>query len=292
MGANHQGEIAYLTRLARPDVALITNAGAAHLEGFGSFQGVACAKGEIYEGLDDSGTAIINEDDAFAGYWRAICEPHRCLGFALNADTDITAQYELTSKGSHVRLNTPAGPCEAHLALLGEHNVRNALAATAASLAAGCTLQSVTRGLESIKPVARRLELKPGLAGSSIIDDTYNANPSSLSAALKVLHGYPGTHYLALGDMGELGDNSCQLHHDAGVEARDSGVSRLYTLGEWAACAADGFGEMAQRFSDQAGMVQAIKETLSEEVTLLVKGSRSMRMDEVVDALTAGGGGM
>lgn len=291
MGANHAGEIAYLTRLAQPDVALVNNAGAAHLEGFGSLEGVARAKGEIYEGLSEAGVAVINHDDAFADLWRAACAQHRCLSFALHADADITAHYELSAQGAVISLHSPQGECRFELAQLGEHNVMNALAASAAALAAGCALQSIRQGMRSIKAVPRRLQLKSGLNGSRIIDDTYNANPTSLGAALNAVRDFPGIHYLALGDMGELGGDSQVLHADAGAEARDSGIAHLYTLGDWAAYAADSFGEGARRFDEHNSMVAAIKQDLSPQVTLLVKGSRSAHMDKVVDALVDSGAG-
>ena len=205
MGANHAGEIAYLTDIAQPDVAIITNAGPAHLEGFGSLEGVAKAKGEIYGGLSETGTAIINADDCFNPLWREYCADHKTLTFALDNDADITASWSVDDKGSLINAKTPAGEVSIHLPLLGRHNVMNALAAIAGTLAAGITLTEIKTGLESLQPVRGRLQIKSGLNGSRVIDDTYNANPASLNAALAVLGDFTGQHFLALGDMGELG---------------------------------------------------------------------------------------
>ena len=286
MGANHLGEIAYLVGLAKPDVAIITNAAAAHLEGFGSLEGVARAKGEIYAGLANDGTAIVNADDKFAPLWREIIKPRKKIEFGIEQACDVSAKFAPTLKGNETLIKTPAGEMTINLPLLGQHNVMNALAATAAVLAADVSLTVVQQGLEKMQAVPGRLQAKSGVHASRIIDDTYNANPASVSAAIRVLQGFAGDHFLALGDMGELGSGEEALHRQVGCEARQQGVDRLYTIGELAKYAADEFGEQACSFDNHEAMVAALKEDLHQEATLLVKGSRRMHMERVVEALT------
>lgn len=291
MGANHAGEIAYLTQLAQPQVALITNAGPAHLEGFGSLEGVAAAKGEIYGGLGAHGVAVINDDDRFAGFWRGLCRGKTVTGFGLRHASDVTASWQASGIGSEIVLQTKQGEIQLTLGLPGQHNVMNALAASAAAIAAGASLQDIKTGLESLRGVAGRLQIRYGKFGSRIIDDTYNANPASLHAALEVLGNFDGRHFLALGDMGELGGDAEALHREAGRTARAHGVNRLFTVGQLASRAAESFGADAQRFDEQPDMINAIEQALAEDVTLLVKGSRRARMERVVQALSANGEG-
>ena len=175
---------------------------------------------------------------------------------------------------------------DCHLALAGRHNVMNALTATAAALAAGLGAEHIKRGLENVRPVAGRLQLKPGIKGSRIIDDTYNANPLSLQAALKVLAGCEGEKFLALGDMGELGGDAAALHRQAGVQARDYGVDALYAVGDNSRNAVQAFGERARHFAAHEALIDSLRDDLHAEVTLLVKGSRAMHMERVVKALT------
>lgn len=289
MGANHPKEIEYLTRLALPTVALVNNAASAHLAGFGSLDGVAHAKGEIYGGLEADGTAIINADDRYAALWQSLCDGKRVLRFGLDNKAEVTAEWQASDIGSELELHTPQGQTHINLHLPGRHNVMNALAASAAALAAGATLEEIRRGLQSMQSVAGRLQIKSGKAGSRIIDDTYNANPASLRVALDVLKQFHGRHYLALGDMGELGEDAEQLHREAGQVAKDSGVDRLYTVGELARHAASSFGHDVFCYSDQPSMISALHDDLSTDVTLLVKGSRLAHMEKVVQALTNNG---
>jgi UDP-N-acetylmuramoyl-tripeptide--D-alanyl-D-alanine ligase len=286
MGANHPGEIAYLTGLTRPTVALITNAGAAHLEGFGSIAGVAQAKGEIYQGLTDDGVAIINADDDYADLWRQLAGGHRTITFGLDQAADVSCRWRGDAQGSQLVISIPQGELECHLALAGRHNVMNALAAAAAALAAGLGPGHIKRGLENVRPVSGRLQLKSGIKGSSIIDDTYNANPYSLQAALKVLAACEGEKFLALGDMGELGGDAAELHRQAGEQARDYGVDALYAVGEFSRNAVQAFGERAHHFAEQAALIDSLRDDMHADVTLLVKGSRAMHMERVVDALS------
>lgn len=291
LGANHPGEIAYLSGLVKPDVALINNAGPAHLEGFGSIAGVAQAKGEIYGGLSRNGIGIVNTDDHFAKVWQSLCKDNKMLTFGLQQPTDVSATWYANNDGSALNIQTPQGKTDVQLHLLGRHNVMNALAATAAALAVGCSLADVKHGLESMLAVKGRLQIKPGKSGSRIIDDTYNANPSSFKAALDVLRVFPGRHYVALGDMGELGADAESLHREVGNYAKTSGVQRLYTVGLFARSTAQAFGQDAMVFDTQPPMIRAIESELSADVTLLVKGSRSMQMENVVKSLIKQGEG-
>ena len=286
MGANHHGEIDYLTHIARPTVALITNAGQAHLEGFGSVEGVSRAKGEIYAGLAEDGIAVINADDDYAAYWLSLNSGRTRLTFGLQAGADVSADVETSAAGQRLALHTPIGDSLVQLSLPGRHNVLNALAATAAAIAAGADLEMVKQGLESVAAVRGRLNLRRGLHASLVIDDTYNANPSSLAVGLEVLMAQPGQRVLVLGDMGELGENAEQMHRQMGELAREMGVDALYCIGELSRRAAQSFGDQALHFDNKETLISALKGLVSTELTLLVKGSRRMRMEEVVAALT------
>ena len=289
MGANHPGEIAWLTTIAAPTVAVITNAGPAHLEGFGSLEGVAEAKGEIYSGLRPGGTAVVNADDAFADLWRSLAAPRDVLTFGLDRPADLSADWRPAGGGSRLSLRTPWGYAELELPLPGRHNVMNALAASAAALAAGASLDEVVQGLGGMRAVSGRLQFLAGIAGARIIDDTYNANPASLGAALEVLAATPGEHWLVLGDMGELGPGAAELHAEAGRQAAASGVSRLFALGELAGEAARAFGGHARAYRDREALLGDLREAMHGDLVILVKGSRRMRMEQVVEALTGGG---
>lgn len=286
MGANHSGEIKYLTNIALPDVAVITNVGAAHLEGFGSIENTAKAKGEIFQGLSKSGIAIINSDDPFFEYFKDLTTKYNVISFGIKNKADVMSEWKSDVAGSTLNVSTPIGDCKIKLKLLGRHNVMNALAAIAASVAAELSLEQIIKGLEDLEPVNGRLQIKPGLNNSRVIDDTYNANPTSLHAALNVLHDYPGRRFLALGDMGELGENSDELHIDAGIYAKETGVDSLYSFGKSAAKAAKEFGGNGFCYDKHEDMIDALREELSQDVTLLVKGSRSMHMENIVNALT------
>jgi len=285
MGMNHAGEIRCLAGLAAPTVALVTNAAEAHLAGLGSVEAVARAKGEIYEGLAPDGVAVINADDAHADLWRRLAAPRRLVTFGLERAADVMAEYRLDATGSDVRLHGAWGEAALRLRLLGRHNVGNALAAAAAALAAGADPDALARGLEQVRPVPGRLETRAGIRGARVIDDTYNANPASLAAALDVLARLPGERVLVLGDMAELGPGAAAFHREAGRRARTAGVARLYALGDLAAEAAASFGAGARRFDAHAPLIDALGQELHREATVLVKGSRVMRMDRVVAGL-------
>lgn len=285
MGANHPKEIEYLTQLAEPDVAIVTNAGNAHLEGFGGLDGVASAKAEIYSGLDKNGIAIINHDDNYFNYWKDLNEKRTVLSFGLKTGADVTCDYSVTDKASKFVLNKGKQSIDVELALLGAHNILNALAASSVAFALNVKIKDIKIGLESLQPVAGRLQLNKGRNGSRIIDDTYNANPSSLSVALTALTKFSGRHYLALGDMGELGDGAEKIHTEIGQQAKQYGVNKLFTLGPLAKFSASGFGQDAACFTDQKDMIAAIDDELMPDVTLLVKGSRLMKMENIVHGL-------
>jgi UDP-N-acetylmuramoyl-tripeptide--D-alanyl-D-alanine ligase len=290
MGMNHKGEIDYLTRIARPSVALITNAGEAHLAGLGTVADVAKAKGEIYVGLKDDGIAVINSEDEFWDLWIKLAAPRRVLTFGLNERADIRGRYTLERGGSSaVHIETPQGDIDMRLPLLGRHNVLNALGAAGAALSAGATLQDVAAGLEKLKSIAGRLEVKEGVSGACVIDDTYNANPASLTAGLQVLKDFSGDRLLVLGDMGELGDMAPTLHARVGELARKLGIQRLYGIGELAKHAVTAFGRGGRHFDVPEALIDALHECMHSEMTLLVKGSRMMRMERIVNGVLRNG---
>ena len=285
LGANHRGEIAALTSLARPSIGVITQCAPAHLEGFGSIEGVARAKGELFERLPDDATAVINADDSYAGLWRELARPRSCVSFGTGVDADVQVGSASGSGGERVTLNTPVGRVEIDLALPGVHNAFNAGAAAAAALAAGASLDAIRGGLAAVRPAKGRLESKRGPRGAEIIDDTYNANPVSLQAGLRVLEAKPAPRWLVLGDMAELGPEGAHLHAEAGCHARCHGVERLLAVGELSAEAARAFGDGATHFADCSELVDRLRDELPDGATVLVKGSRSMAMERVVEAI-------
>ncbi|NIM29008.1 MAG: UDP-N-acetylmuramoyl-tripeptide--D-alanyl-D-alanine ligase [Gammaproteobacteria bacterium] len=287
MGANHPGEIARLAELARPHVGVITQCAPAHLEGFGSIEGVARAKGELLEHLDGDGTAVINADDAFAPLWRELAGTRRVLSFAIDAAAEVRAKWREERAGSRVVLATPQGDIELHLALPGRHNVANAAAACAAALAVGATPEIIAAGLESMRPVPGRLEVKTVADDVCIIDDTYNANPASLEAGLEVLAAFPGHHWLVLGDMAELGEDATTYHRQVAERVRAHGVERLLTVGELSRLTTRQFGAGAEHHASMDALIATLKGSLGPHTTVLVKGSRSMGMERVVAALTS-----
>ncbi|NNG12935.1 MAG: UDP-N-acetylmuramoyl-tripeptide--D-alanyl-D-alanine ligase [Halobacteria archaeon] len=285
MGANHHGEIDYLTRLARPTIAVVTNAGPAHLEGFGDLEGVARAKGEVFARLASGSTAVINADDRFAPLWRELAGAARVIDFGLEQPAAVQANWKGDVSGSRVLLKTPRGEVEIKLPVPGRHNVMNALAATAAALAAGADLETVRQGLESLTPVAGRFNVQHLPNGVTLIDDTYNANPESLQVALDVLAMAPGETWLVLGDMAELGTEAAALHREAGRRARRLGIDRVFGLGELARGAVDAFGDQGVAFDTLEALLAELHGLRHADLHILVKGSRGMRMERVVKAL-------
>ncbi len=281
MGAGKPGDIAYLAELAAPDVAVVTNAGPAHLERLGSVEGVARVKGALFEALKADGVAVINADDAYAGLWEGMAGHCRRLRFGLNEGADIRGQ----AVNGSVRIDTPAGSIETALALPGQHNLMNALAATAVAVALDIPLARIGQALAGLRSLPGRLHLHQHASGWRLIDDTYNANPASLYAGLQVLTGLEGEPWLVLGDMAELGPDSAKLHREMGLNAADLGVKRLFAVGPASAASVASFGPGAQHFETHAALQAALKAAMHGRVNCLVKGSRSMAMERVVNAL-------
>ncbi|MDR2240228.1 MAG: UDP-N-acetylmuramoyl-tripeptide--D-alanyl-D-alanine ligase [Zoogloeaceae bacterium] len=289
MGMNHPGEIAYLAGLAQPTVALVNNAQRAHLAGLGSLVDVARAKGEIFSGLRAGGTAVINADDPFADLWREMSAGCRVLTFGLERPADVRGHAEAKALGSVLTIRAPQGVTETRLAVPGRHNARNALAAAAAALAAGATLDAVAAGLRGFAGVKGRLQIRPAAAGATLIDDSYNANPDSARAAIDVLATTPGRKLFVLGDMGEIGGQAGQFHDEIGGYAKSQGVDLLFALGEHSELAARNFGAGGRHFANVEALLAALRVELAADTAVLVKGSRFMRMERVADAIAAAG---
>jgi UDP-N-acetylmuramoyl-tripeptide--D-alanyl-D-alanine ligase len=288
MGMNHPGEIDYLTRIACPDMALVNNASTAHLEGLGTVKAVARAKGEIFAGLQANGTAIINADDESAPLWRTLVGAHPLLEFGLSQQADVSGRWHPNEFGLQIEARTPQGNFTSNLQVPGAHNACNALAATAAAIALNIPLETIAAGLEKFGGVAGRMQRKSAKCGATLIDDTYNANPASLSAAIGVLARASGKRVLVLGDMGELGDRAESLHIETGREARDAGIEKLFALGVLSANAATEFGSGGRHFASIEELQEALEKELDGNTTVLVKGSRFMKMERVVQFLEAG----
>jgi UDP-N-acetylmuramoyl-tripeptide--D-alanyl-D-alanine ligase len=286
MGANHAGEIAYLTALAAPDVVVITNAGAAHLEGFGSIKGVSRGKGEILQDEKRPMAAVLNADDRYFDYWSSLVEDVRCISFGFSEAADVRAiDVSARVTGTDFTLHLGNDSFAVSLPLMGVHNVRNACAAAAVAHALDVDLEDIRRGLEEVSPVGGRLQPVRGVGGATLFDDSYNANPLSVKAAAEFIAALPGESWLVLGDMKELGDDAAELHREVGEAARASGVDRLFAYGDLASNAAEGFGENARWYGSLETLVDELCEGLASDVNVLVKGSRSMRMERVVDAV-------
>ncbi len=285
MGTNHVGEIDHLSRMTRPGVAVITNAAAAHLEGLGDIETVAAAKGEIFNGLDDAGIAVINADDAYAPLWKQRAAPRRCLCFAVHQQADVMAEYELGAETSRLRMRTFAGDIDVTLPLPGLHNVVNALAATCAVLAVGVGLARVKDGLGAMTPVSGRLQRREGIRGAIVYDDTYNANPASARVAIDFLSRTAGKTVLVLGDMAELGEQQAALHRQIGNYARENDIDRLFALGPLSEQTVRAFGDRGTHFQNRNALIRALRDELNDGTTVLVKGSRCMRMEQVVSQI-------
>lgn len=292
MGMNHPGEINYLTDICKPTVAMVNNAAAAHLQGLGSVEAVAEAKSEIFSGLAADGVAVINADDPFERLWRDRAKRSRVRTFALDA-TD--ADYRgVSESGDEIVIHTPQGRVHTSLAVPGRHNVSNAVAATACAMESGACIAAVVEGLKSYRPVTGRLSLHSDVGGTgvNIIDDTYNANPASVRAAIDVLVANCGRRILVLGQMAELGVDELRMHHEAGVYAKNAGVDSLFAMGELARATVEGFGANGYFFDSMQALVDQLCDGLnSEPTTIVVKGSRSMQMERVVAAVLIALGG-
>jgi len=291
MGANHSKEIAFSSRFALANIALINNVSEAHLEGFGSLEAIAKAKGEIIAGLKSSGTAILNQDEYFYPLWVKIARNRPHYKFSLHDKTadvyssNINSTIENNAFVTYFNLHTPTEKIAIHLRLAGVHNVYNALAAATTALAVNISLEQIQQGLASVSPVKGRLQPWVSRYGNIVIDDSYNANPASLNVALEVLKICQGTPWLILGAFGELGEDSIRIHRQLGQLIRDQGVKRLFAVGAEAQYCVESFGEGALFFENQATLIAALKKELKGDEVLLIKGSRSQGMEHVAAAL-------
>lgn len=290
MGMNHPGEIGYLTRIGAPTVALVTNAQRAHLEGMRGLDEVAREKGTIFAGLPADGVAVINADDAYAGFWREQVGAQPVRSFGIDQSADVRANLRQHGLETLVTLTAAEGEVEFTLAIPGRHNACNALAAAAACLAAGLPLSAVAEGLATFGGVKGRLQLRQGRNGAQILDDTYNANPDSVRAGIDVLAATIGRKVLVLGDMGEIGEASGQYHDEIGGYAKSQGIDRLFALGDASQQAVRNFGDGARHFCNVDKLIGAVDKELGPDTTVLVKGSRFMKMERVADALAVASG--
>lgn len=288
MGMNHAGEIDDLTRLARPTLALVNNAMRAHLGLLGSIEAIARAKGEIFNGLGAQGVALFNADDPHAGLWRDMNRNRTAIGFGLGEAADVRGVYQPDDAGGWLAVTAGSTRIDVQLRVAGEHNARNALAAAAAALALGVAAPHIAAGLAGFAGVKGRFAYVPGIAGSTFIDDTYNANPDSVRAALAILARRPGRKILVLGDMGELGDAAPALHAEIGAAARSAGVERLFALGPLTREAVAAFGTGASHYERIEELLADLENTLAPDTTVLVKGSRAMQMERVVQSFREG----
>ncbi len=286
MGMNHAGEIDYLTRIAQPDVALVNNAMTAHIGLLGSVAAIARAKGEIFNGLGAGGIASFNADDAHAGLWREANAARSVIDFGMQQPARVRGRYDATTSALAIEL------LDVHLDVTlqvpGIHNAMNALAAAAAGFALDVSPACIVAGLEGFAGIQGRLQKKPALHGATFIDDTYNANPDSVRAALAVLAQYPGRRLFVLGDMGELGAEAPAMHAEIGRVARAAGVERLFALGELSRETVAAFGAGAMHFERIEELLAEVENALGADTVVLVKGSRFMQMERVVKSFTEG----
>lgn len=286
MGANHPQEIRNLLSIAEPDVVYVNNAQAAHIQGFGSLQGVAQAKGEMYQYCNSDAIAVFNQDEPFCDYWMSVASSQRRIRFSSQQPSDVSAKGAMLSDGIRLQLDYQQQAFTCELKVYGEHNIQNALAAITLAIACGIDAASCCQALQGFAGVKGRQQFVSGVNNSLIINDSYNANPGSLKAALKVLCALHGHAWLALGDMAEMGDESLQMHQTAVAEARAMGVEKLYTIGAMSCQAASLFGEDGYCFDTHEEMAHALAGQLGEGVNLLVKGSRSAGMEKLVELIT------
>ncbi len=286
MGANHESEIKELVEIAEPDIVFVNNAREAHVEGFGSLQGVIHAKGEMYQYSGKTATSVFNLDEEAVHYWQSVSNSDRCLTFSLSSNADIKGSFDNTNDGMKLNAEYKKEICSCEINVFGVHNASNALAAITLSLACGIGLSKAMQGLNGFAGVKGRLQFVDGLNQSKIIDDSYNANPDSLEAALDVTCSLPGVAWLALGDMAELGELSEEMHKSAVIKAKEKGISECFAIGEYSCRSVSVFGSKGYCFKAHAEMADLLSKRLAPEINLLIKGSRSARMDKLVSALT------
>ena len=285
MGMNHPGEIAYLAGMARPTVGLVTNAQRAHLEGMGSVEAIAREKGTLFASLGADGVAVFCADDPWAELWRTQAGARQTLCFSFAGQAPLVGDHRAHGLENRLTLRYAGEVHEVALALPGAHNARNALGAAAAALAAGIPLDTVVLGLSAFKGVKGRLQRRAGYGGAVVLDDTYNANPDSVRAGVDVLAATVGRKLMVLGDMGEIGEMSAQFHDEVGGYAKSQGIDRLFAFGEASALAARNFGSGGMHFSRLEDLVEALKADMRPDTTVLIKGSRFMRMERIVEAV-------
>jgi UDP-N-acetylmuramoyl-tripeptide--D-alanyl-D-alanine ligase len=289
LGMNHKGEIGYLSRIARPSLALVNNAQREHLEFMHSVDEVAAENASVYDALPPDGVAVVNADDPHAAFFRSSAQSRRVVDFGLDQGAAVHASYTSKPLSSSIDIRTGTGRTRATLAIPGLHNVRNALAAAACAYAAGIDMESIGEGLSAFRPYAGRLQVKQAASGATVIDDTYNANPDSVRAAIEVLASCPPPRVLVLGDMGEVGTQGSEFHHEVGAYARASNISTLLAMGQATKSSVEAFGPAGYHARTIEDLLQAVLASARKEATLLVKGSRFMKMERVVAALTASG---
>ena len=290
LGADSVGEIAHLTQLVQPSVGAVTLAAPAHIETFGSIQGVAQGKGELFAGLSDTGVAIMNRDDQFYDYWSGLAKQRRKVTFGFHNDADVRACDVVVQDNGQVAFQLcymSSVPQWVKLPLLGEYNVMNALAAAAAAMALGVDVKSVVSGLQTASAVAARMVRRPGLNGATVVDDTYNANPCSVKAAIETLASFSGKRIFVLGDMLELGDRAALWHSEVGAQVMDNGVDHFFGFGDLAGEAIRAFGAEGRHFTTQEALILALKKELDSSTIVMVKGSNSLNMNQIVAAVTA-----
>ena len=287
LGMNHPGEIAWLAAIAQPTIGLVTNAQREHMEFMGSVEASAEENSQVYRALPADGIAVVNADDACRGIFAAAAGARRVVEFGLARRAAVSGGYALRGLASEIVVRAPDGEARAQLAIAGAHNVHNALAAAACAHAAGIPVATIGRGLAAFRPYAGRMQAKRTQGGATLIDDSYNANPDSVRAAIDVLAACPGPTVLVLGDMGEVGEQGPQFHREVGAYARERGIGALYALGEASREAVAAFGQGARHFASP----EHLQSALPAAGTVLVKGSRFMRMERVVAALTGEAGG-
>jgi len=287
IGMNHPGETASLAAIAGPTVALVNNAQREHQEFMKDVAAVAREHAAVFDALRPGGAAVINADDEFAAYWRGLLAGRRVRDFGVERPAQVSGRHEIANFGSRIELRAPEGAARIELHASGRHNVLNACAAAASALEAGASLSSVAKGLAAFRPVGGRMARLAARSGASLIDDSYNANPDSVRAAIDVLADEPGTRFLLLGDMGEVGERGPEFHTEAGRYARERGIDRLYATGELCRAAVAAFGKGARHFATIDELAAAAREEVVSGTVALVKGSRFMRMERVVQALVA-----
>ncbi|MBS0359352.1 MAG: UDP-N-acetylmuramoyl-tripeptide--D-alanyl-D-alanine ligase [Proteobacteria bacterium] len=287
VGANHPGEIANLIQLVSPQVAMITMVRPMHVEGFGSIEGVAKAKSEIFQGLSEDGIAVLNADDKFFHLCQQAIGNKKLKTFSMQKDADVTGQLiSIDENGKcFIKIKTSEGEIEVHLSLPGEHQFLNALAAATATKSLAIPLSAIKAGLESVEPIKGRMNVHRLNAHGCVVDDTYNAGPDSVKAAINYLERLPGRRILVLGDMKELGPESKKYHEEIGHYAKEKGIESVLTFGDLTRFTSSAFGHDSKHFTERDELIDYLKPLLNSETTILVKGSKSMKMGLVVNAL-------